>query len=163
MRAACLVADIGKTVVPDLSVPIESPDAFAVDVNLVAAEDEGRGLVLIAHGHGVCKPVLDIGAPEKGACDFYFDVGEAGDLHRGIDVVYHMEQVSQNTSNSASRCIMSLQYVHRSASKITLPLWPHFSKASMMRGALSWPSPAETTLHIVRRVSSAWNFHGAPG
>lgn len=87
MRPAWIVADAPEPVIPDLSITVEGSDTTAVDMYLIAAEDERGRLVLIAHRHGVLEPVRDIVAPKEGTLDVHLDVGEASDLHYRVDVI----------------------------------------------------------------------------
>lgn len=87
MRPAWIIADTSEPVVPDLPVAVESADTAAMNMDLVAAEDEGGGLILISHRHGVFKPVRDVVAPKERTFDVHFHVGEARDLHHGFNVV----------------------------------------------------------------------------
>lgn len=74
MRPTWVIADVAVTIVPHLTVAIEGPHSVAVHVNLVTAEDECRGMVLVAHGEGVLEPVGDVGTPKERAFDFDLNI-----------------------------------------------------------------------------------------
>lgn len=101
MWAPWIVRDRAELVIPDLAIAIESPDAVAVHVDLVAAEDERSGLVLVAHGKRMIEPVRDVGAPEKCTADVDFDVCKAGDVHHCVHMVLTSASVSASGSTTA--------------------------------------------------------------
>jgi hypothetical protein len=74
---------------PDLTISIKSTFASgAVHVHPITAEDEGSGMILIAHRQGILKPVRYIGTPEQSASDVNLNVRQTCDLHDRVDVVW---------------------------------------------------------------------------
>lgn len=66
MRASRVVGSIGllsDPFIPVVAVAIESALPIAVETNIVAAEDEGSGLILIPNIQGVGEPVRDVRTP----------------------------------------------------------------------------------------------------
>ena len=66
VRAARVVALAADEVVPGLAVAVEGAVGVAEEGDVVAAEEPGGGLVLVAHGEGVGEPVLDVSVPLGG-------------------------------------------------------------------------------------------------
>lgn len=81
------IADSFGEVVPDLSIAIEFPFAVAIDVEVFTANMPGCGLILETNGHGVCKPVVDVGIPQQLPADLNIHIAETGGVHDFADVV----------------------------------------------------------------------------
>lgn len=66
VRSARVVGGVvllADEVVPVVTVAVESAGAMALDADIVATQDPGGRLVLVAHVQRVVEPVLNVGAP----------------------------------------------------------------------------------------------------
>lgn len=68
MRPARIVGRVGlltNPLIPIVTVAIKSSRSVSIDAHVVAAEDEGRRLVLVTDVQRICEPVRDVRTPLK--------------------------------------------------------------------------------------------------
>lgn len=105
MRSAVEVAFAFVVVVPDLAVAVESSMSVAVEVEVLAAEMPGCGLVLEADGHGVCEPIWNVCVPEHGASELYGNVLESRRVHFGTNVVSRILEDNVSVLSTVVKCL----------------------------------------------------------
>lgn len=105
MRSAVEVAFAFVVVVPDLAVAVQSSMSVAVEVEVLAAEMPGCGLVLEADGHGVCEPIWYVCVPEHGASELHGNVLESRRVHFGTNVVSRILEDNVSVLSTVVKCL----------------------------------------------------------
>lgn len=105
MRSAVEVAFAFVVVVPDLAVAVESSMSVAVEVEVLAAEMPGCGLVLEADGHGIREPILNVCVPEHSASELYGNVLESRRVHFGTNVVSRVLEDNVSVLSTVVKCL----------------------------------------------------------